>query len=230
MKTIGLLGGMSWESSAHYYALINREVRQKLGGLHSAKLLMASVDFAEVAAMQRADQWQQAGELLAQQARNLQLAGAELLLIGTNTMHKVADTVAQAIDIPLLHIADPTAQALTQQSFHRVALLGTQFTMAETFYRGRLETQFNLDVLTTTAADQQEIHRIIFDELCVGQLLAPSRATLQRIIDQLRAAGAQAVILGCTELGLLIDTEHSALPLFDTTALHARAAVTLALR
>lgn len=229
MKTIGLIGGMSWESSAHYYALLNREVRRQLGGLHSAKILMASLDFADIATLQRNGNWQQAGDILAQHAKHLEIAGADLLLIGTNTMHKVADTVSQAIDIPLLHIADPTAQALQAASFHSVALLGTQFTMAEDFYRGRLRDCYQLQVLTPDEAEQHNIHRIIFDELCQGKFLDESRAELQRALDKLASQGAQAVILGCTELGLLLKAEHCALPLFDTTELHAKAAVAAAL-
>lgn len=229
MKTIGLIGGMSWESSAHYYALLNREVRDQLGGLHSAKILMASLDFADIAALQRQGDWQQAGAVLARYASQLETAGADLLLIGTNTMHKVADTVSRAIDIPLLHIADPTAQALCRASLHTVALLGTRFTMAETFYSGRLRDHYQLQVLTPTDAEQHEIHRIIFDELCQGKFLSESRLLLQKILDKLANQGAQAVILGCTELGLLLKAEHCALPLFDTTELHAKAAVAAAL-
>ena len=229
MKTIGLLGGMSWESSAHYYTLLNQEVRKRLGGLHSAKIIMASVDFAEIAEWQRTQQWPLAGEKLAHLALQLQNAGAELLLIGTNTMHKVADIVARDLRIPLLHIADPTGQALRAQDITKVALLGTRFTMAEEFYSARLQTNFDLEVCVPNAIDQDEIHRIIFEELCQGQLLTGSRETLQQIIDQLAQQGAQAVILGCTELGLLIKPSHSQLPLFDTTELHAKAAIVHAL-
>ncbi|MBB1074008.1 aspartate/glutamate racemase family protein [Rhodoferax sp. 4810] len=229
MKTLGLIGGMSWESTVPYYQQINQTVREQLGGLHSAKIFLYSVDFAEVEQLQKTGQWEVAGALLADIARKLETAGADALVICTNTMHKVADAVQAAVTIPLLHIADPTAQAIRQAGFHTVGLLGTRFTMEQDFYRSRLEVQHGLTVLTPPAEDRALVHQIIYNELCLGQVLDASRQTYQRIITDLQAQGAQAIILGCTEIAMLIQPQHCDLPLFDTTALHAQSAALWAL-
>lgn len=229
MKTLGLIGGMSWESTVPYYQHINQTVRQQLGGLHSAKIILYSVDFAEIEQLQTSGQWDAAGSLLANIARKLEAAGADALVICTNTMHKVASAVQSAVRIPLLHIADPTAQAIRQAGFETVGLLGTRFTMAQDFYRRRLEDQHGLTVLTPPADDQALVHQIIFNELCLGQVLDASRQTYQDIISDLQARGAQAIILGCTEIAMLIGPQHCDLPLFDTTALHAQSAALWAL-
>lgn len=229
MKTLGLIGGMSWESTVPYYQHINQTVRQQLGGLHSAKIILYSVDFAEVEQLQMTGQWDAAGSLLANIARKLEAAGADALVICTNTMHKVASAVQSAVRIPLLHIADPTAQAIRQAGFETVGLLGTRFTMAQDFYRRRLEDQHGLTVLTPPADDQALVHQIIYNELCLGQVLDASRQTYQDIISDLQARGAQAIILGCTEIAMLIGPQHCDLPLFDTTALHAQSAALWAL-
>ncbi|SHG77398.1 aspartate/glutamate racemase family protein [Ferrimonas marina] len=225
MKTLGVLGGMSWESTASYYRLLNQGVKARLGGLHSARLLLHSVDFAEIEAQQRAGQWHQAGQLLAQAAEGLERAGAEGILIATNTMHKVAEQVAAAVSVPLLHIADATGAQLCADGINKVGLLGTAFTMEQAFYRERLEQRFDLEVVTPTEDDRQTVHRIIYEELCQGLCLDASRAAYVAIIDKLKAQGAEAVILGCTEIGLLIQSKDSVLPLYDTTELHASAAV-----
>ena len=223
-RLLGLLGGMSWESTAHYYAQINRGVRDARGGLHSAPLLLHSVDFAPLAELQRHGEWSQAAALLGEAGRNLAQAGAGALLICSNTMHKVAAPVAEMAGIPLLHIADPTIAALLAANVGRVGLLGTRFTMEQAFYRERLQAA-GLQVLLPPAAARDEVHRVIFDELCQGRLLPASRARYLDIIAALQAAGAEAVILGCTEIALLLDGCEAGLPLFDTTALHAQAAV-----
>lgn len=229
MKTLGLIGGMSWESTVHYYQQINQTVKETLGGLHSAKIVLHSVDFAEVEHLQASGQWDVAGAMLADIGRQLEVAGADALLICTNTMHKVADAVQGAIHIPLLHIADPTALAIKQAGFSKVGLLGTRFTMEQDFYRSRLETQHGLTVLTPPPADRDRVHSIIYEELCLGQVNDASRQTYLRIISDLQAQGAQATILGCTEIAMLVQPQHCTLPLFDTTALHARSAALWAL-
>lgn len=223
-RLLGLLGGMSWESTAHYYAYLNRGVRQARGGLHSAPLLLHSVDFAAIADMQQRGDWAAAAKVLGQAGQGLAAAGAGALLLCTNTMHKVAAPVAEMAGIPLLHIADPTIAALQGAGVSRVGLLGTRFTMEDDFYTSRLLAA-GLPVCVPSAADRAEVHRIIFDELCLGQLHAASRQRLLGIIDTLRADGAQAVILGCTELAMLVGPADTDMPLFDTTALHAEAAV-----
>ncbi len=228
MKTIGLIGGMSWESTVPYYQLINRGVAAALGGLHSARILLYSVDFAEVEVLQHAGRWGEAGALLADAAARLESAGADFLLICTNTMHKVADTVQAAVGIPLLHIADPTAQAIRAAGHTRAGLLGTRFTMEQDFYKQRLIGQHGLEVLVPPEADRAIVHRIIFEELCLGSIDYTSRREYQRIAQGLIDAGAQCVILGCTEIGLLLKDGDIAAPLFDTTALHARAAALMA--
>lgn len=229
MKTIGLIGGMSWESTLPYYRLINEGVKQRLGGLHSARIILYSVDFHDIEVLQRDGRWDEAGTLLAAAARALQAAGAELLVLCTNTMHKVAPAIEAAVTIPLLHIADPTAAAIKQSGIRSVGLLGTRFTMEEDFYRGRLEAQHGLRVLIPDAADRAVVHRVIYEELCLGKTPEESRAAYRAIIGRLVAQGAEGIILGCTEIGLLVKPEDSPVPLFDTTALHAARVVTMAL-
>ncbi|MGN5135126.1 aspartate/glutamate racemase family protein [Aeromonas veronii] len=229
MKCIGLLGGMSWESTVSYYQALNRGVRAQLGGLHSARVLLNSVDFAGIERLQHAGDWPATARLLAAEARKLQDGGADFLLIGTNTMHKVAPEIEAAIDIPLLHIADATAAKLRADGITRVGLLGTRFTMEQDFYKGRLQDRFGLAVLVPDEAGRERVHRIIYDELCLGEIRESSRAEYLAIIEELAAAGAEAVILGCTEIALLVGDARAAVPLYDTTAIHAEAAVALAL-
>jgi len=229
MKTLGLIGGMSWESTVPYYQLINQTVREQLGGLHSARIILYSVDFAEVEHLQMNDQWDAAGALLADAAQKLAGAGADALVLCTNTMHKVASAIEQAVAIPLLHIADPSALAIKQAGFTTVGLLGTRFTMEQDFYRSRLEKNHGLTVLTPPASGRDLVHQIIYEELCLGQIKDASRQTYLRVIDYLRQQGAQAIILGCTEIAMLVQAQHCGLPLFDTTALHARSAALWAL-
>ncbi|MGN7832261.1 aspartate/glutamate racemase family protein [Pseudoxanthomonas sp. 22568] len=229
MKTIGMLGGMSWESTVPYYRLINQRVQERLGGLHSARILLYSVDFHDIERLQHAGEWDRAGALLADAARRLQLAGADFLVICTNTMHKVALVMEAATGLPLLHIADPTAIAVTAAGFRRVGLLGTRFTMEEDFYRERLQGDHGLDVLIPDAGDRLEVHRIIYEELCQGIVDEGSRGIYRGVIDRLITRGAEAVILGCTEISLLVGPGDSRVPLFDTTTLHARAAADHAL-
>jgi len=229
MKTLGLLGGMSWESTLPYYRLINQGVSAGLGGLHSANIVLYSVDFAEIAQLQVSGQWREAGDILAQKALVLQQAGAQAIVLCTNTMHKVAEIIEQACDLPLLHIADATAKQINAQGLHRVGLLGTRFTMQQDFYRHRIEQPFGIEVLTPDLADMDEIHRIIFEELCLGQLREASRHVFRRVIATLEARGIEGLILGCTEISLLIGSADATVPLFDTTAIHAAAAVDFAL-
>ncbi|MCF3099813.1 aspartate/glutamate racemase family protein [Aeromonas australiensis] len=229
MKCIGLLGGMSWESTVSYYQALNRGVRAQLGGLHSARVLLNSIDFAAIERLQHAGDWPATARLLAAEARKLQDGGADFLLIGTNTMHKVTPEIEAAIDIPLLHIADATAAKLRADGITRVGLLGTRFTMEQAFYKGRLQDRFGLAVLVPDEAGRERVHRIIYDELCLGEIRASSRAEYLAIIAGLAAAGAEAVILGCTEIALLVGDARVAVPLYDTTAIHAEAAVALAL-
>ncbi|MEH8222390.1 aspartate/glutamate racemase family protein [Aeromonas veronii] len=229
MKCIGLLGGMSWESTVSYYQALNRGVRAQLGGLHSARVLLNSVDFAGIERLQRAGDWPATARLLAAEARKLQDGGADFLLIGTNTMHKVAPEIEATIDIPLLHIADATAAKLRADGITRVGLLGTRFTMEQDFYKGRLQERFGLAVLVPDEAGRERVHRVIYDELCLGEIRESSRAEYLAIIAGLAAAGAEAVILGCTEIALLVGDARAAVPLYDTTAIHAEAAVALAL-
>ncbi|MFJ9446199.1 aspartate/glutamate racemase family protein [Kitasatospora sp. NPDC101235] len=228
MKTVGLIGGMSWESTAEYYRLLNRLTRERLGGLHSARLVLYSVDFAQIERLQAAGRWEEAGEVLADAARSLEAAGADLLLICTNTMHKVADQVAAAVSVPLLHLADTTAAAVRATGLRRVGLLGTAFTMEQDFYRGRLAAG-GLDVLAPRADSRALVHRVIYEELCVGQVREESRAAYRRVIGELVAGGAEGIVLGCTEIELLIRPEDSPVPVFPTTRLHAEAAVEAAL-
>jgi len=226
---IGLIGGMSWESSAEYYRIINREVRNRLGGVHSARSLMWSVDFGEIERLQHAGDWEKLTNRMKDAAIRLQRGGADFVLLCTNTMHLMADAVAGAIDIPLLHIADPTAEKINAAGFHKVGLLGTAFTMEQDFYRGRLEKVFGLEVLVPEADDRRVVHEVIYRELVAGEVRAESRAAHREVIARLVARGAQAIILGCTEIMLLVSEDDSAVPLFDTTNLHAVAAVDRAL-
>jgi aspartate racemase len=230
MKVIGLIGGMSWESTVEYYRVINESVKERLGGLHSAKCVLYSVDFAEVEGLQRRGKWPEAAELLAVAAQNVEKAGADLVLICTNTMHKVADTVQARIGVPLLHIADATAEKVKRADIRRVGLLGTRFTMEDDFYRGRLTDQFGLVVIIPDPKDRETVHRVIYEELCVGTIRPESRAQIAGIMSRLVQMGAQGVILGCTELGLLVGPEECRVPLFDTTRVHALAAVEQALK
>jgi aspartate racemase len=229
MKTIGMIGGMSWESSIEYYRLINLAVREKLGGLHSAKSVMVSVDFSEIEMLQREGRWDEATQKLIEAAQQVERGGADFVLICTNTMHRMADAVQQAIHIPLVHIADATARVIQSQNLERIGLLGTRFTMEEDFYRGRLSKQFGLQVLVPEAREREMIHRVIYDELCLGIIRPESRSQYQQVLEQLVENGAQGIILGCTEIGMLVHAEDCAVPLFDTTHLHALSAVELAL-
>ena len=224
MKTIGLIGGMSWESTIPYYRHLNEAVKARLGGLHSAKLVLFSVDFHEIERLQQSSDWEQAGRLLADAAQALERAGAELLVLCTNTMHKVAPAIEQAVGIPLLHITDPTANAIQSAGLSTVGLLGTRFTMEQAFYRERLEQRHDIRVLIPDEEQRQAVHRIIYEELCLGQVREASREIYRRIIASLVTQGAQAVILGCTEIGLLVGAEDASVPLLDTTHLHARQA------
>ena len=223
-RTLGIIGGMSWESTQSYYRLINEGIKAKLGNLHSADLLIHSVDFAPIGELQAQGKWEELGDVMVNSGKRLQAAGAQGLLIATNTMHKVAEQVQAATNLPLIHIADATADAIKQQGLTKIALLGTQFTMTEDFYKQRL-IDASLQVLIPNTDARVEVHRIIYDELCQGQLLARSRQYYTRVINELAAQGAEGVILGCTEIGLLISQADSPIPVFDTTAIHAAAAV-----
>ena len=223
-RTLGIIGGMSWESTESYYRLINEGIKAKLGNLHSADLLLHSVDFAPIEALQAKGAWDEMGAILANSGKRLQAAGAQGLLIATNTMHKVVDDVQAATNLPIIHIADVTAAAIKQQGLTKVALLGTQFTMTQDFYKQRL-IDAGLQVLIPETDARAEVHRIIYEELCQGQLLASSRQYYQQVIQDLANKGAEGVILGCTEIGLLIQQADSPIPVFDTTAIHAAAAV-----
>lgn len=229
MKTIGLIGGMSWESSLEYYRIINETVKARLGGLHSAQSLMYSFDFHAIETLQQRGDWAAATRLMVTAARQLARGGADFLVICTNTMHKMADDVAAAVEIPLLHIADATAAAILAQGLTTVGLLGTNFTMEEAFYRGRLESRHGLRVLVPERPSRQIVHDVIYGELCLGVTRPDSRAQYRRIIADLAAAGAEGIIFGCTEIGLLVDQSDSPVPVFDTTRIHAETAVAFAL-
>jgi aspartate racemase len=229
MKTIGLIGGMSWESSLLYYRLINQGIQQRLGGLHSAELLMYSVDFAPIENLQHTGDWEGASKILIEAARRLEAGGADFFLIGTNTMHQVAPAVAAAVDIPLLHIADATAQLLVSNELSRVGLLGTAFTMELEFYRERIE-RHGIEVVVPELHDRQMVHDIIYQELCLGKVDDDSREVYLAIIDRLREQHIDGVILGCTEIGLLLDSRHTDIPLYDTAEIHAAQAVDFALQ
>lgn len=229
MKTIGLIGGMSWESTLHYYQSLNEQVKQRLGGLHSAKIVLYSVDFHDIEHLQKTGQWDEAGVRLAEAARALEVAGADVLILCTNTMHKVAPAIEAATRIPFLHIADPTAEAIKLAGLKRIALLGTLFTMEEDFYRGRLEAQHGLQVMIPEAADREIVHKVIYDELCLGVINESSRQAYRKIIGRLVASGAQGIILGCTEIAMLVSPTDAPVPVFDTTQLHALRALEFAL-
>lgn len=229
MKTIGLLGGMSWEPTVSYYQRINRVVAQRLGGLHSARILLYSVDFHEIEELQSAERWEEAGGLLCEAAQALESAGADFLVLCTNTMHRVASRIEAGIGIPLLHIADATAERIARAGVGRVGLLGTRFTMEQEFYRRRLEKEHGLEVVVPPAAARRSIDRIIYDELCRGRVLEASRAECVRIVSELAACDCEGVILGCTEIGLLLRPSDVALPLFDTAEIHAEKAAFYAL-
>jgi aspartate racemase len=229
MKTIGLIGGMSWESTAVYYKLLNQGVGERLGGLHSASIAMVSVDFAPIETLQHQGDWAGTARILGKAARGLEKAGADFFLICTNTMHRVADEVAREVDIPLVHIADATAKVLAEKGIGRVGLLGTAFTMEQAFYKGRLETRFGLEVLVPEAPARKAVHDIIYQELCQGILRPESRSIYLDIIHDLGKRGAGAVILGCTEIGMLVCQDDTAVPLLDTTQIHAGVALDMAL-
>ncbi|ARJ42742.1 aspartate/glutamate racemase [Pantoea alhagi] len=229
MKTIGLLGGMSWESTALYYKIINEGINAQLGGLHSARLVMYSVDFYEIEQLQAAGNWQEAGEKLAAAARALQAAGADFIVLCTNTMHKVAPAIASACDLPLLHIADATAEAIKTAGMGKIGLLGTRFTMEQAFYKQRLQNDYGIEVVIPDEAGRETVHQVIYQELCLGHINAASREKYRAVMEELVAQGAEAIIMGCTEITLLIDQQDATVPLFDTTQIHAEAAVALAL-
>jgi aspartate racemase len=229
MKTIGLIGGMSWESSIEYYRIINETVRARLGGLHSAKSIMYSVNFAEIEALQQQGKWNEATALMIAAAQRVENGGADFVIICTNTMHRMADEVQNQIKIPLLHIVDATAEKIKAQGLKKIGLLGTRFTMEEDFYRGRLSEKHGLEVIIPTEKERDIVHRVIFDELCLGEIRPSSREQYVSVMDHLARDGAEGIILGCTEISLLIQEEDSQIPLFDTTKIHAMAAVEYAL-
>ncbi len=228
MKTIGMLGGMSWESTASYYKVINEGIKQELGGLHSAKICLYSVDFDQIEKLQHQGNWAATAEVLSAAAQSVEAGGADFLLICTNTMHKVAPEIEKAISIPLLHIADATAERLLENNIKRVGLLGTRFTMEEEFYKGRLTDKYNMEVVVPEPEEQEIVHNVIYSELCLGKVTDRSLVEYLSIIDELYAKGAEAVILGCTEIALLVQQKHTTVPLYDTTEIHASAAVKLA--
>ncbi|MCR9910673.1 aspartate/glutamate racemase family protein [Vibrio campbellii] len=229
MKTIGLIGGMSWESTAHYYQIINREVKARLGGLHSGKVCLYSVDFAEIEMLQHQGRWDDTAIILAQAAKSVEAGGADFVLICTNTMHKVADQIQQAVNVPLVHIADTTAEKLVADGIKKVGLLGTRFTMEQDFYKQRLIDKFGVDVVVPGSDDQTIIHNVIYNELCKGEVRDDSRQHYLAIIEKLVEQGAEAVILGCTEIAMLVEPHHTDVKLYDTTEVHAKAAVEKAL-
>ena len=229
MKTIGMLGGMSWESTATYYRVLNEGIKSALGGFHSARIAMVSVDFNEIEKLQHAGDWEQMAQLLAAAAKSVEAAGADFLLICTNTMHKVSPQIEQAISIPLLHIADATAEQLVRDRIKCVGLLGTQFTMEEDFYKRRLTEKFAIEVVIPDAKDRKLVHEVIYTELCMGKIEDGSRSSYVNIIDKLKQKGAEAVILGCTEIALLVQQAHTPVPLYDTTEIHAQQAIRYAL-
>ena len=230
MKTIGLIGGMSWESSIEYYRIINETVKAKLGGLHSAKSIMYSVDFADIEILQHQGQWAEAAQMLINAAKNLENSGADFIVLCTNTMHKVADDIQANVKIPLLHIADATAQLVKDSGIKKIGLLGTRFTMEEEFYKGRLSQKYGLHVNVPNAQEREIVHRVIYDELVIGEIRQHSKEQYIGIIEQMVDQGAEGVILGCTEIGLLIHKQDSQVPLFDTTRIHAEAAAEYALK
>ncbi len=230
MKTIGLIGGMSWESTAHYYAELNLGIKKNLGGLHSAKILLYSLDFGPIEALQQQGGWHKLGAIMTDAAQRLETSGADGILICTNTMHKLANEVKEAVDIPLLHIADATARALVNNNVKKVGLLATAYTMEQNFYKQRLINKFDLDVLIPDQTDRAAVHRIIYEELCLGQILPASKKEYIDIATRLIEDGAQAIILGCTEIGMLLKQADINIPLYDTTLIHAQKAVEWALK
>jgi aspartate racemase len=230
MKTIGLIGGMSWESSIEYYRIINETVREKLGGLHSAKSLMVTVDFAEIEKLQHEDRWDEAAQILVKCAQDLEHGGADCIVLCTNTMHKLADQIIISVNVPFLHIADATAEKIVAAGMKKIGLLGTRFTMEHDFYKGRLIQNFGLDVLVPDKADRDIVHRVIYEELVQGKIVDASRAEYKRIMESLIAQGAQGIILGCTEIELLVKQDDSSVSLFPTTSIHAVTAVEFALK
>ena len=230
MKTIGLIGGMSWESTQYYYRQINQGIRQRLGGLHSAELLLHSVDFAPIEALQHAGDWETTADILSKAARSLEAGGADFFLICTNTMHKVAHAVENSVNIPLLHIADATAEVLLADKVSRIGLLGTAFTMEQSFYKGRLSVQYGIEVVVPDARDRETVHNIIYQELCLGTVKPASKKAYLQIIDRLQQQGVDGVILGCTEICMLVGAADTEIKLYDTTAIHALQAVNFALR
>ena len=229
MKKIGMIGGMSWESSIEYYRIVNQTVREKLGGLHSAKSIMYSVEFAEIEALQHLNRWDELASIMIEAARSLERGGADFVIICTNTMHKLYDEVQNNIQIPMLNIADATAEKIKMKGIDKIALLGTRFTMEEDFYKGRLVGKYGLDVIIPSSEQMEIVHRVIYDELCAGIIKPNSKQKYAEIIKRLVAEGAGGVILGCTEIGLLVKPDDSSVPLFDTTEIHAEAAVEYAL-
>lgn len=229
MKSIGLLGGMSWESTLTYYKLLNEGINQQLGGLHSAKILLNSVDFHEIEALQHQGHWEETATILTAAAQSVEQAGAEFLMICTNTMHKVAPQIEASVSIPLLHIADATGEALIRQGITKVGLLGTAFTMEQDFYKQRLVDKFGIEVLVPNGVQRKLVHNVIYNELCRGTVTRRSKHDFQTIIDDLSADGAQGVILGCTEIGMLVSDQDASIPVFDTTKIHTDAAIALAL-
>jgi aspartate racemase len=230
VKTIGLIGGMSWESSIEYYRIINETTHAKLGGLHSAKSIMVSVDFAEIEALQHQGKWAESAQLLIDAARSLEAGEADFIVLCTNTMHKVADEIQANVNIPLLHIADATAQLVKDAGMQKIGLLGTRFTMEEEFYKGRLSQKYGLIVIVPNAQERETVHRVIYDELVIGKIEQHSKEKYMRIMERMVDEGAEGIILGCTEIGLLIHQQDSRVPLFDTTRIHAEAAVDYALQ
>ena len=228
MKTIGLLGGMSWESTASYYKNINEGVKAQLGGLHSAKICLYSVDFAEIEKLQHQGRWDDTAVILSNAAKNIEAGGADFILICTNTMHKVAEKIEQSLSIPLIHIADATAEQLVADGIKRVGLLGTQFTMEQGFYKNRISDKYGIEVIVPNSEDQSAVHNIIYSELCLGNIQETSRERYIQVIEKLHNQGAEAVILGCTEISLLVQQQHTNVPLYDTTLIHASKAVQLA--
>ena len=229
MKTIGLIGGMSWESTQFYYQQINRAVRERLGGLHSAKVLLYSVDFAPIEQLQHAGDWPATAEILSNAAKSLEAGGADFFLICTNTMHKVADAVAGSVSVPLLHIADATGQVLKDDGIKRVGLLGTGFTMDQSFYKDHISDNYDIEVVVPNAEERSQVHDIIYQQLCLGEVLDESRKIYLNVIDGFRRQGCEAIVLGCTEIGMLVKQGDTDIRLYDTTEIHAQAAVERAL-
>jgi len=229
MKTIGMLGGMSWESTVSYYTAINRGIRSRLGGFHSARICLVSVDFAEIETLQHLGKWNETGEILCSAAKSVESGGADFLILCTNTMHKVAERIQASINIPMLHIADATAEKLLLNGISKVGLLGTRFTMEQEFYKGRLEKGYGIEVIIPSSEERAQVHEVIYSELVMGRISETSRSAYLAIIDSLAARQAQAVILGCTEIALLVQQRHTEIPLFDTTAIHVEKAIECAM-